>query len=210
MTTIVLLVISLAALLAFIPYAIWIILSAFRKRWKRVGIQLAILCMVVVGMAGAWHFLKEDRVASLFDCEVTLGPALFKYASERHFNGDGYSLWVYELPGTVRARFNSADQRLLTKYPKSSDIAGRWRTEHWRQTPFVGEFQDGLQLVLSSYDAKEAPELDSHLKAIRQALDNGGSYYAFFYYRAVDRISDIDFFLVDLANDRLYIVNHNT
>jgi hypothetical protein len=210
MTTTVLFVISFFVLLAFIPYAIWIILSAFRKRWKRVGIQLAILCTVVVGMACAWHFLKEDRLTSLFDCEVTLGPALFKYAAERHFNGDGYSIWVYDLPATVRARFNSADRRLLTKYPKSSDIGGRWQTEHWRQTPFVGEFQDGLQLVLSSYDAKEAPELDSHLEAIRQALDNRGSYYAFIYYRAVDRISDIDFFLVDLVNSRLYIVNHNT
>ena len=210
MTTIVLLLISLVALLAFIPYAIWVICSAFKKRWQRVGIQLAILCTVVMGLVGAWHFLKEDRLTSLFDCEVELSPALFKYASERHFNGDGYSIWVYDLPATVRARFESADRRLLTKYPKSSDIGGRWRTEHWRKTPFEGEFQDGLQLVLSSYDAKEAPEISSHLEAIRQTLDAEGSYYALFYYRAIDRISDIEFFLVDLVNNRLYIVNHNT
>jgi len=209
-TTIVLLLISLVALLAFIPYAIWVIISAFKMRWRRVGIQLAILCTVVMGLAGAWYFLKEDRLASLFDCELILGPALFKYASDRHFNGDGYSIWVYELPATVRARFESADQRLLTKYPKSSDIEGRWRTEHWQQTPLVGEFEDGLQLVLSSYDAKEAPEISSHLEAIRQTLDAEGSYYALFYYRAIDRISDIEFFLVDLVNNRLYIVNHNT
>lgn len=124
-----------------------------------------------MGLVGAWHFLKEDRLASLFDCQLIFGPALFKYASDRHFNGDGYSIWVYDLPATVRARFESADQRLLTKYPKSSDIGGRWRTEHWRKTPFEGEFQDGLQLVLSSYDAKEAPEISSHLEAIRQTLE---------------------------------------
>jgi hypothetical protein len=61
---------------------------------------------------------------------VEVSPALFNYASEVHFNGDGYSIWVYELPATIRARFDSADQRLLTKYPKSSDKGGRWRTEH--------------------------------------------------------------------------------
>lgn len=201
---------SVAALLAFIPYAIWVIYSAFERRWQRVGIQLAILCAVVMGLAGAWYFLKEDRLVSLFDCALILGPALFKYASDRHFNGDGYSIWVYDLPATVRARFESADQRLLTKYPKSSHIVGRWRTEHWRKTPFEGDFEDGLQLVLSSYDAKEAPEISSHLEAIRQTLDAEGSYYALFYYRAIDRISDIEFFLVDLVNNRLYIVNHNT
>jgi hypothetical protein len=65
-------------------------------------------------------------------------------------------------------------------------------------------------LVLSSYDAQEAPELASHLEAIRRVLDSEGSYYALFYYRATDRVSDIDFFLVDLANNRLYIVKHNT
>ena len=213
MTAFVLVVISLVASLALIPYALWVIYSMFKRRWRRVGLQLAIPGVILLALAGAgavWYSLQEDRLTSLFDCEVELSPAVFKYASERHFNGDGYSTWVYDLPATVRARFESADQRLLTKYPKSSKIGDRWQTEHWQKTPFQGDFQDGLQLVLSNYDAKEAPELDSHLKAIRQALDNGGSYYAFFYYRAIDRISDIDFFLVDLANNRLYIVNHNT
>ena len=213
MTAFVLVVISLVASLALIPYALWVIYSMFKRRWRRVGLQLAIPGVILLALAGAgavWYSLQEDRLTSLLDCEVELSPALFKYASERHFNGDGYSIWVYDLPATVRARFESADQRLLTKYPKSSNIGDRWQTEHWRKTPFQGEFKDGLELVLSSYDAKQAPELDSHLKAMRQALDNGSSYYAFFYYRAIDRISDIDFFLVDLANDRLYIVNHNT
>lgn len=50
----------------------------------------------------------------------------------------------------------------------------------------------------------------SHLEAIQRALASEGAYYAFFYYRAVDHISDIDFFLVDLVNNRLYLVNHNT
>jgi hypothetical protein len=212
-TFVVLLGVLQLALLACVPYAIWVIYSMFKRRWRRVGLQLAIPGVILLALAGAgavWYSLQEDRLTSLFDCEVKLSPALFKYASERHFNGDGYSIRVYDLPATVRARFDSADQRLLTKYPKSSNIGDRWQTEHWQKTPFEGDFDDGLQLVLSNYDAKEAPELSSHLEAIREALDKGGSYYAFFYYRAIDRISDIDFFLVDLANNRLYIVNHNT
>ena len=212
-TFVVLLGILQLALLACIPYAIWVIYSMFKRRWRRVGVQLAIpgvILLALVGAGAVWYSLQEDRLTSLFDCEVELSPALFKYASERHFNGDGYSIWVYELPVTIRARFDSPDQRLLTKYPKSSDKGGRWRTEHWRKTPFEGEFQDGLRLVLSSYDAQETPELASHLEAIRRVLDSEGSYYAFFYYRAIDCISDIDFFLVDLVNNRLYIVSHNT
>lgn len=200
-------------LLACIPYAAWVIYSMFKRRWRRVGLQLAIpgvILFLIAGAGAVWYSLQEDRLTSLFDCEVELSPALFKYASERHFNGDGYSVWVYDLPATIRARFESADQRLITKYPKSSNIGDRWQTEHWQKTPFQGDFQDGLQLVLSSYDAKEAPELASHLEAIQRALDSEGSYCAFFYYRAIDRISDIDFFLVDLVNNRLYIVNHNT
>lgn len=201
------------ALLASIPYAIWVINSMFKRRWRRVGLQLAIpgvILLALVAAGAVWYSLQEDRLTRLFDCQVELSPALFKHASERHFNGDGYSIWVYDLPATVRARFESADQRLLTKYPKSSNIGDRWQTEHWQKTPFQGDFQDRLQLVLSNYDAKQSPELDSHLGAMRQALASEGAYYAFFHYRAVDRISDIDFFLVDLANNRLYIVKHNT
>ena len=212
-TFVVLLGILQLALLASIAYAIWVIYSMFKRRWRRVGLQLAIPGVILLALAGAgavWYSLQEDRLTSLFDCEVELSPPLFKYASERHFNGEGYSIWVYDLPATIRARFDSADQQLLTQYPKSSDIGDRWQTEHWQKTPFQGDFQDGLQLVLSNYDAKEAPELASHLEAIQRTLDSEGSYYAFFYYRAIDRISDVDFFLVDLANNRLYIVNHNT
>jgi len=209
-TAFVLVVISLVALLALIPYAIWVIYSIFKRRWRRVGIQCGILCAVVIGLAGAWRVFDQGNLPNLSDCQVELSPALFKYGSPRHFTGDGYSIWVYELPATIRARFESADQRLMTKYPKSWRHGARWGTEHWRPTPFDAEFGDGLQLVLSNYDAKEAPEIAPHLEAIQRALDSEGSYYAFFYYRAIDRISDIDFFLVDLANSRLYIVNHNT
>ena len=69
-TFVVLLGILQLALLACIPYAIWVIYSMFKRRWRRVGLQLAIPGVILLALAGAgalWYSLQEDRLTRLFD-----------------------------------------------------------------------------------------------------------------------------------------------
>ena len=204
----------LITILGCIPYGFWIIYSLFKRRWKRVGLQVAIPVAFYACLAGVSAFcsfrIHADYLAGLYDSKVSLGPAIFEFDSERAFNGDGYSFSVHELPSAIRQRFESADERLLTEYPKHPSYRNHWKFEHWREAPFDDKFKEHLEFALSSYDAGKASGLSSQFETIRKALTRKGTYYAFFYSGSSGYTGDIDLFIVDLVEGRLYSINHNT
>lgn len=201
-------------ILGCIPYGIWILHSLFKKKWKRVGFQIAIPVTVYACVAGvSLHSSSRahaDYLVGLFDTEFEPGEAIFEYDSDRAFNGDGYSISVFELPAKIRKRFESADARLLSEFPKLPNWRKEWRFERWSEAPMDDRFKNHLDFALSSYDAGKAPGLSSKFEAIRKALNRKGTYYALFYSGGGASIADIDLFIVDLAEGRLYIINHNT
>ncbi len=204
----------LVALLGCIPYGIWMIYTAVKKRWRRLTLQVAgPLAAFLVLMGSSWivnELAHERYLEGLYDTRVDLGTPIFEYDSERAFNGDGYSISVYELPSPIRARFASADARLLSDFPKHPSYRDHWSFERWRRSPFDEKFQEYLDFALSRYDAGNVSELTNHFEAIRSALKREGSFYAFFYNRPSGYLGDVDFFIVDLVGGRLYSINHNT
>ena len=207
-------IVLLITILGCIPYGIWIIYSMFKKKWKRVGFQIAIPVAVYACLAGISALSSSkahaEYLVGLYDAEVELGPAIFEYDSDRSFNGDGYSFSVYDLPAKIRKRFELADDRLLTEYPKHPSYRNHWQFEHWREAPYDAKFKEHLDFALSSYDSGKASGLSLHFEAIRKALGRKGTYYALFYYKPGGYIGDIDLFIVDLVEGRLYSINHNT
>ena len=206
----------LVAVVGVIPYAIWIIVSLVRKKWswKRACLQVA---FPVVVFAALWLLqgpLAEkaysDYLVGLFDTKAKLGRTSYEYASPRSFNGDGYTISVYDLPDSVRRRFQNADQRLLQEFPKRPRYRSHWRTEHWREAPFDPALQKYLDFALSSYDANQAESLSAQFDAIREALAHKRTFYGFFTFDHGDYPGDIDLFIVDLERGRLYMINHNT
>ena len=107
-------IVLLITIFGCIPYGIWIIYSLFKKRWKRVVLQIAVPIVIYALLLGVSVLINSkahtDYINGLYDCKVSLGSAIFEYDSERTFNGDGYSFSVYELPSTVRQRFESVDE----------------------------------------------------------------------------------------------------
>jgi hypothetical protein len=204
----------LVALVGCIPYGIWIIYTVFKKRWKRVGIQIAIPVLALLVLWAASPVLNKKAyskyLSNLYDTDITLGAALFAYDSPRAFNGDGYSISVYELPAIIRSRFESTDKRLLSEFPKRPSYRNHWDVQHWREAPFDPKFVKYLDFALSSYDSARAPGLLSHFQAIREALSHKRTYYAFFSYDHGNDPGNIDLFVVDLEGGRLYTINHNT
>ena len=204
----------LVVILGCIPYGIWIIYSMVKKRWKRVVIRIAVpgvwlLCLWGVSAICASK-IHAEYLAALYDTEVTLGLPVFAYRSGRSFNGDGYSISVYELPATIRHRFESADERLLSEFPKHPSYRRNWNFEHWREAPFDPKFQEHLEFALSSYDAGRVPGLSLQFESIRKAVARKGTYYAFFYNTPSSYVGDIDFFIIDLQQGLLYTINNNT
>ncbi len=205
---------TLAVVVVALPYAIWLGVLAWRKQWRKfayhalVPLTAYVLLTAVIGLASYYHHTTTHY--RVFDTKFDLGKPLFEYDSERAFNGDGYSIAVYKLPDVVRKRFEQPDDRLLSAFPERSSDRSHWSVESWRQSPVDSRFAKHVSFALSAYDQQENSKLMDVFNAIQTALAGATAYYSFFSYSPGGYVGNIDFFLVDLANGKIYIINHNT
>jgi len=196
----------LMALVGCIPYSIWIIRTALKKRWKKLGMQLGVPAAFVALLAGATAIAQSyasDRYdRDCYGTDVKLGEPLFKYESQRAFNGDGASLCIYELPEQIRHRFESPDARLLSEHPKRPYYRRDWQTVTWKEAPFDSGLEKYLKFALFAAGDRSAE--------IRDALSRKGTFYSFFHSDHGGSPGNIDFFVVDLQRGRIYEINVNT
>lgn len=207
-------IVFLITLLGFIPYGILMIYTSVKHQWKLLGLQVAIPLAAFLLLGGiSWiiYTCEYGRyMEELYDTKVDIGSPIFEYEHIGGVNGDGYSISVYELPSSVRFRFEAADERLLSDFPRHPSYRDHWSLEPWRRSPFDQKFGEYLDFALSADDEGNASELTNHLNAIRSALKMEGSFYAFFYNRTSGYLGDVDFFIVDLIGGRLYFLNQST
>ncbi|MDP1581369.1 MAG: hypothetical protein Q8M02_13935 [Candidatus Didemnitutus sp.] len=201
----------LLSIVGGIVYLIWMIVTAFKKRWKKLGYQFA-SAVVYVGLlyvAGVLHDRYEEAqyFRGVFAVSGTLPTPTFSYDSERAFNGDGYSIQVFALPKSVRERFESFDEKALGALPQKPDYRSQWKTSPWRKTPMQSSENKYLDFALSNFGPAE---VRYHQKAIRELVGKTGSYVAYFYFDHGDYPGNIDLFVVDLEGNRLYLINFNT
>ena len=193
-------------LLGCIPYAIWMIRNALKKRWKKVGIQFGVPAAFFALLAGATaisqSYASDGYTKDFYDTDVKLADPIFKLDPERAFNGDGASLSIYELPEQIRHRFEKQDKQLLSEYPKLPYYRRDWRSVTWKEAPFDSSQEKYLEFALLAAGDRSAE--------IRDALSRKGSFYAFFYYDHGSSPGNIDFFVVDLQGGRIYEFNVNT
>jgi len=145
----------------------------------------------------------------MFDTEVKLEDPIFAYDPKRYGVGDGYTIFVYALPESLRKRFENADTRLFTNFPKRSPYNLRENIEHWREAPLDQQLARCLDFSLG-INSSEIKGLDTHFNDIRTALKEKGTFYAFFYEHSDRRITNIETFIVDLVRGRLYYISHDT
>ena len=197
-----------------IPYLIWVIRTAIRKNWKKLGYQIGVPIVAFLVLAGVSEvensFAQKRYFEELFGVKGEFGTPLFKYDSDRSFTGDGNSIVIYELPPSIRARFESADGKLLNEFPKRSGYPDGWEAVSWRESPMEDRFAQYRNFALSNLGRKGGSEISNHFEAIRQSLSQSGNFYAFFHYDRGDYPGNIDFFVVDLKGSRLYLINLDT
>jgi hypothetical protein len=196
----------LAVILGCIPYAIWVTRTAVKKCWKKVGIQVGIPVVyfaVLSGISALANSGASDRYfRDTFDTVGKYPEPIFKYDSQRSFNGDGASLYVFELPDQLRRRFEKQDSRLLTEFPKRPYYRSDWKVVSWKEAPFDTSLEKYLDFALSASSG--------HSQEIREALSRKGTFYSFFHYDHGSSPGNIDFFIVDLVGGRIYEINVNT
>ena len=184
--------------------------TAFRKEWRRFRSQLVfgIACWVLLVAAEQLYERYDDAryYRGLFSVYTRLGSPLFTFHSERAFNGDGYSIRVYSLPQAVRDRFENFDRAAMANFPKRPDERSRWNVAAWHQTPALTVDIPYVEFALAMENGQNAPQ---HA-AIRQVLGRKGSFIAYFYKQPGEHLANVDLFVVDLVEGRVFLVNLNT
>lgn len=208
------LILFLAVVVGGIPYLVVFVKNYRAKKWctvKRMIAYPAIGAVILLGVGGLSDHLAYRRdLKGVFDTEVTMTRPIFKYDSERAFNGDGYSFAVYPLPDSIRQRFEEAARRPFRGAPERPDYRDHWKTYPWHEAPFDPVWVKHLDFALSRFDAGKDPRLEPHFSNLRSALGRKRTWYAFFYHDPGDHPGNIDFFAVDLESGLLYQINHNT
>jgi len=190
-----------------IIYLIWMVRTGIKKKWKRLGLQIITPVLLSVMLFGILNVYQKNYHAKsleyMYATRIQKLPApIYNYDSGRSFQGDGYSLTVYPLPKVIKNRFQKADKLLLTQYPKFPEYGEDWQTVKWHKSPIDSKYNSYLSFALSDGGL---PGIKNHLQAINSSLSRPGSFYSF-----VHRgLLDIDFFVIDLQQDKIYHINHN-
>lgn len=200
--------------IGIIPYLIWVVVTLAKKRWRTFGILLLVPAILIVLVVGTVRLLDafafRSYLKGVYGTKCSLPDPIFEVHSPRDFNGDGYSFEVMELPTEIRARFERADDELLSGFPKRPNYRNDWEVSFWREAPAGEELEGMLDFALSEYDARRDSDLVRHFALVREALGRKGSFYAAFTKGDSSSPANIDFFVVDLERGRLYQINHNT
>ncbi|MFM6038037.1 MAG: hypothetical protein ACKPBB_10295 [Sphaerospermopsis kisseleviana] len=192
--------------------------NGIKKKWKLLAVQIitpVFLSAMLLGILNVYaNYDHAKSLERIYATKIQKLPApIYNYESERFFNGDGYSLTVYPLPKVIKNRFQKADKLLLTKYPKFPYKEG-WQIVKWHKSPIDSKYKNYLSFAIIS---DGSPGMENHLQAIERSLSRPGSFYSFVYkgssfiHKEVEvGLLDIDFFVIDLQQDKIYHINNNT
>lgn len=92
-------------------------------------------------------------------------------------------------------------------YPKNYEFREDWNISKWQQTPFVDK--EGALDLLFKYDIKNEG-LKSHIEDFKKLIENEGNYFSYYYENKGSFIYSIEFYLIDLANNKIFIIEIET
>lgn len=203
----------LPVFLATIFYVAVLVRTIWRRRWRTltilVSVPAAAIALLIVAVSLWASGAKARELNAIYDTPVSLPAPVFSYDSERAFNGDGYSISTYDLPESIRHRFQKPDQRLLGEFPARPSYRSHWKTVNWKPGPLPPSLEQYVEFALGEY-SRDKKGLSEQFSAIRKALEKPTTFYSFFYNDPGKYVGDIDFFVIDLEDGKLYIINNNT
>lgn len=138
----------------------------------------------------------------------------FTYESPRAFNGDGYSILVYELTEEDANNFLHPQPDFFKDYPSKSEFRDHWDQQKWKKGPILETERKYLDFALNevpSINQEDYSNLSVQFDHIRSIMSSNNCVYAFNYLSHSDSyIGNIDFFIISPEQKKLIIINHNT
>ncbi len=214
------LLLSLVFLISY-PIIGFKVIKAFREKDKRKLHRNSALLLILFLVSGfywrllpgsdfVWIPIEKIREKN-YNFETTgykfnKGKSIYISESVRAFNGDGYSIWIYEIDNSTASYFKNPNDAFFSKHPRT-ELRSHWESEFWKKTPFDQAEQMFLDFAYSSLDDLEF-ELDD-------ILNEEGNYYGYEYFMhdfndSTAYVGDIDFYVICPKRKIIVIINHNT
>jgi len=116
--------------------------------------------------------------------------------------GEGYGIEVYELSqNTVQSFLNRTSKVLPEKAEE------KWQKYDWNKVPVDNSFSEVFDVALNYYNRDKA--LETQLNIIKKILIQGNAYCAFYYKPDRDNPQNVQFFILNLQDRKLYIIDSN-
>ncbi len=217
------LIILFVTVLIIISYPIvgYKIYKAFRKNDKLKLYKLTTFLIILILVPGFfWKILpgsdffwgpvekvqERNYNEELTGFKFNDGEKIYEYETERAFNGDGYSIWVYKIDNSTANYFKKPNREFFIKYPKT-ELRNHWKSELWKKTPFDKKEQKFLDFAHTELD-----KLDFELEDL---LSEEGNYYSYEYLthdfnNGTIFIGNIDFYIICPERKIIVKINHNT
>ena len=188
--------------------------SGFRYGVGKYPAGFPIICLAIGLVCSGFSFpWLDDYMERRFAEEMTgtafsFGKEVASFETERSWNGDGYSAFVYRLAPEDADRFKKPQQDFYSHPVVGSDREG-WRATTWRKSPVSPDHKLYLDFALSM-----AP---GNIRTLAEtALAKTSSLYSCMHKTGPapgggqPRLLNVDFFIVDPADRMLFIFNLNT
>ena len=184
-----------------------------RRYVRSIGFSLLVVALLWAGLhlgltPGASAYARYRYLRELFGRSFALASPRLSYHSARSFNGDGYSIEVFDTPDALSRWASSPPPEFTTQFPMRPSYRSHWSGVHWRQTPISADDQKFIEFALGeqadSSDLKAAKELLARL------VKEPGDYFAYFYYMHGKHVGDLDFFLLSPSERVFIMLNSNT
>ena len=140
--------ILLLMLLTFIivlTYPIWALkmYRALKAKNKPKFYKFSIILIVLILIPGFyWKLLPGSNIfwnpiekaeernynIELTGFEFNDGELIYEYETERAFNGDGYSIWIYKIDDKTADYFKNPKEEFFTEHPRT-ELRSHWEPE---------------------------------------------------------------------------------
>ena len=158
----------------------------------------------------------EELTYNLFGKHFYLGNIISSYNSERAFNGDGYSIYVFEMSEELSTYITDNFLTIKDIYPDKPYFRVEWTTdwiiEKWRDTPFNEEEKWLYNFAIDAEyqyenDLTDKSNATKSISYFKKLMNEEGSFYSYNYYSMG---MNIDFFVFNIEDNILVFINHDT
>ncbi|WP_299213266.1 hypothetical protein [uncultured Dokdonia sp.] len=128
----------------------------------------------------------------------------YSYVDYLSFSGEGYSMASYSISDETLSTIINNIENSDFDLPKAED---KYSKKNWAKTPLAKKYSE-VELLATSYSS-DKEKLTNIQKKIKQLLNSNNNYHSFYYREVSENIIDIELFIIDVEEKKIYYVSHS-